>query len=312
MKEKITPELQEREGFGQEIYVNSMELSGPKKLEEIMPWIKEGVILDLCAGAGPITDLLAGEFPESKVVAVDLSSDMVRRMKIRFEGRPNIEVLEGDVTTFSYENPFDTAIFISGLHEVFSFGGYNHKLVIGTLQNLYNNPKFGAGGRLIIRDGVQPEPETLYLKPLTQFACDRFEKFIEGFRAVRNVNFMIGEFQNDVFVQTGRRYFEPGDVGNSLIEISSQSASELLSKYHYAETNLKTELSEQFGIWTLREYRRILENIGFTVRHAETFLLPYLLENHYNKDWGIFKVKEGTLTPSEFPPSTMLLVAEKS
>ncbi len=309
MAEKPSGVLAEREGSGQEIYISSMEKSVDAKAKEIFPYVREGVIVDAGAGSGPLTERLSTRFPDSKIIALDLSLDMVDRLTERFRNRSNVEVVHGDIDSFNYKEPVDTFINVSVFHEDFSFNGYNHEKIIRTLIRQRNS--LGNGGRIIIRDGVQPEPETLYLKPLTEFACDRFLKFVDGFKKVRDVNYMIGNFHADVFVQNGRRNFNGSDVGRSLIEISSQNASEMLSKYFYDEKNLPVELEEQFGIWTLREYKKIVADLGFSVKHAETFLLDYLLTEHYSKDFEIFHLKDGVLSHAPYPPSTMLLVGEK-
>ncbi|QQG42144.1 MAG: methyltransferase domain-containing protein [Candidatus Woesebacteria bacterium] len=301
--------LAERDGQGQEIYVQSMEKSVEAKAKEIFPWVKPGVIVDAGAGAGPLTDLLSKSFPGSTIVALDMSSDMIDRLNRRFEGRKNVEVVHGDIDSFRYREPVSTFINVSVFHEDFSFNGYSHEKIIKTL--IRQKQALEKGGVDIIRDGVQPEQEVLYLRPLTEFACDRFIKFVKGFKQVRDVNYMIGNFHSDVFVQNGRRNFVDADVGKSFIEISSQNASEMFSKYFYAEKNLPVELSEQFGIWTLREYKKILTDLGFTVKHAETFLLDYLLKEHYSKDFEVFHLKNGVLSNAPYPPSTMLLVGEK-
>lgn len=314
MAERIveTSELEERTGVGQEKYVGSMEKSAETKADEIDPWISsDGDILDYGAGAGPLTDILSQRHPDKKFVAIDLSDDMVGRMKERFKDRENVSVVKADIRDYIHEKPFGTVMAPSVFHELFSFNNYNHEVVVQTLRTIHNNPNFLTGGRIIIRDGVQPEPETVYLKPLTDFACDRFIKFVKGFGKVRPVNFMIGNFTEDVFVQNGRREFEDSDIGKSLIEISSQNASEMFSKYFYPEENLPVELSEQFGIWSLREYQKILLNTGYAIRHADTHVLPYLVDNHYSKDFEIYHLVNGVLSNASYPPSTMLLVGEK-
>lgn len=309
MTEKPAGVISERSGEGQEIYVESMEKSAEAKFKEVEPWVKEGVIVDVGAGAGPITERLSTRFPGSKIVALDISADMVGRLKRRFDGRKNVEIIYGDIDHFRHNEPISTFVNISVFHEDFSFNGYNHEKVIRSLIREKN--ALERGGRIIIRDGVQPEPEQLYLRPLTKFAYDRFLKFVEGFRQVRDVNYMIGNFHSDVFIQNGRRYFVDSDIGRSYIEISSQNASEMFSKYFYPEINLPTELKEQFGIWTLREYKKILADLGFSILHGESFLLDYLLKEHYSKDWEVFHLKNGVLSNTLYPPSTMLLIGGK-
>lgn len=295
---------EERKGQGQDVYVESMEKSADSKFREIEPWVREGVIIDAGAGAGSVTDRLSLRFPGSKIVAIDSSEDMVERMRRRFFGRENIEVVRADVIDF--HRKANTVLHISSNHEVFSSNGYRYEPVIELLKNDYDNLE--TKGVDIIRDGVQPEPETVFVKPISDFAADRFLKFVHGFKTVRRVDYRIGK------ADTSLKWHEEKNgkpsIG-SLIKMHSQDASELFSKYFYQEANLPVELKEQFGIWTLKEYKEVLKSLGFSIKHAETFLLDYLLNEHYSKDFEIYHLVNDVLSHAPYPPSTMLLVGEK-
>lgn len=296
----------DRSQKGQEIYVESMEKSALDKTR-ILPFVKQGIIIDMGAGAGPITYLLSNNFPNSKIIAVDNSDDMINRLKKRFLDT-NIEIVQSDARDFKYSEPIDTIILISTVHEIFSFNNYSHQGVIETFQNIKHQLK--KGGRLIIRDGVQPEDEILYISPKNEGTYRRFFKFSESFR-VRPLIFYEGTFQKDSFIQHRSKNFEDFYKNKFFFEMHSQDVSELLSKYFYAEENWVVELKEQFGIWSLREYQRILIELGFYIVYAEAYVLPYLYKNYYSKDFNLFKLESGLLTKTQYPPSTMILVAEK-
>lgn len=298
----------ERTTKGQELYVFGMEKSAADKMR-VFPFVRENIIVDMGAGAGAVTELLCKKFPKSKIIAVDNSPNMISRLKKRFKGNPNVEIIKSNAKTFSYPQEVDTILFISVFHEIFSFNNYSHQEVIDTLKNAHKLLKIG--GRLIIRDGIQPEQETFYLKPKHKKAYQRFYKFTESFK-VRPLVFSQGTFQQDSFIQHRAKDFKEFKKRNYLIEMHSQDVSELLSKYFYPEENWKIELSEQFGIWTLREYQHILIELGYYIIYAETYVLPYLLKTHYSKDFEVFKLENGVLIKAQYPPSTMILVAEKT
>lgn len=293
---------------GQEIYVKSMEKSAEDKMR-VFPFIRGELIVDIGAGAGAVTELLASKFPKRKIIAVDNSHQMIARLKKRFINHKNIEIIKADARKFSYPQNVDTILFISVFHEIFSFSDYSHQEVIQTLKNAYRLLK--KSGRLIIRDGVQPEQETLYLEPLHHASYVQFQKFVKSFK-VRPMVITEGTFQKDSFVQHKAKSFPKFSEGKYYYEMHSQDVSELMSKYFYSEENWKVELSEQFGIWTLREYIRTLEEIGFEIIHAETYVLSYLAKNHYFKDFKLYKLIKGQLKKADFPPSTMIIVSEKS
>lgn len=309
MTEKASGVPEERPPQGHEIYVGSMEKSADAKFAEIEPWVKEGLIVDWGAGAGPITERLARRFPKSKVLAVDISGDMVKRMRERFKNLDNVEVVDADIANYIPSGKIDTSIHISALHEVYSFNNYDPKVVIQTLRNVYGS--LNSEGREIIRDGIQPEPGILYIKPLTEFAEDRFFKFVKGFSAIHKVPYKVGKFDGDNLSWRAQDDVKDLLADGMYIKIFSQDASEMFSKFFYPEINLQAELKEKFGIWTVNEYKKVLSDIGFNVVHAESFLLDYLLQTHYTKNFEVYCEQNGVLSHAPYPPSTILLVGEK-
>jgi len=297
-----------RNNQGQNFYVSSMEKSAKDKAR-LFPFVRGKLIVDMGAGAGPLSELLSIHFPESKIIAVDCEQDMIVRLKKRFKENPRIKVVKSNVQTFSCPEKVDTVIFTSVLHEVFSFKDYSHQEVIETLKNVHKI--LTPGGRLIIRDGIQPEQETLYLRAKNSWAYEKFNRFVKNFR-VRPIVFCKGVFNNDSFIQQKPKDYEEFEKKKFFIEMHSQDASELLSKYFYSEDNWEIELKEQFGIWSLREYQHVLIDIGYHIVYAETYVLPYLIKEHYSKDFDVYRLENGYPTKIQYPPSTMILVAEKS
>jgi phospholipid N-methyltransferase len=61
-------------------------------------WERARVILELGAGTGPITRVLAEKAqPECKLVILERDPDFARLLRQRFHDRPNCDVVEGDV-----------------------------------------------------------------------------------------------------------------------------------------------------------------------------------------------------------------------
>jgi phosphatidylethanolamine/phosphatidyl-N-methylethanolamine N-methyltransferase len=60
-------------------------------------WERSRVLVELGAGTGPITRVLAERaHPDCKVVVLERDPDFSRLLRGRFEGRPNLDVVEGD------------------------------------------------------------------------------------------------------------------------------------------------------------------------------------------------------------------------
>jgi ornithine lipid N-methyltransferase len=61
-------------------------------------WARARVVLELGAGTGPITRVLAEQaHPDCKLVIVERDPDFARLLQQRFQDRPNCDVVEGDV-----------------------------------------------------------------------------------------------------------------------------------------------------------------------------------------------------------------------
>ena len=61
-------------------------------------WSKVANIVELGAGTGPITKVIAERIrPETRFITLERDPDFAALLKKRFSGRPNIEVIEGDV-----------------------------------------------------------------------------------------------------------------------------------------------------------------------------------------------------------------------
>jgi hypothetical protein len=249
---------------------------------------------------------MARDFPNSEILAVDNSPSMIETLHERLSAYPNVKVIQADVRSVDLPDGITTAIFVSINHEVKSIR-FKDKDVIQTLRNVRNH--LAKSGREIIRDGVKPPPETLFVQPLTDFAAERFLIFTKLFKDVRNIEWTTGMInpKNLSWQETDK-----SPTTGSLIRMDSADVNELLSKYHYKKENLPIEMKELFGVWTLEDYKKVISNLGFSVLHAETFLLDYLLKEHYSKNFKVFHLKNGVLSNAPYPPSTMLLVGEKN
>jgi phospholipid N-methyltransferase len=61
-------------------------------------WDRARVVVELGAGTGPITRVLAEKaHPDCKVIALERDADFARLLRERFRDYPNMEVVEGDV-----------------------------------------------------------------------------------------------------------------------------------------------------------------------------------------------------------------------
>jgi phospholipid N-methyltransferase len=63
-----------------------------------IPWDRARVLVELGAGTGPITKVLAEKaHPDCRVIVLERDPDFARLLRERFAGQPNFDVVEGDV-----------------------------------------------------------------------------------------------------------------------------------------------------------------------------------------------------------------------
>lgn len=290
-------EIYDRGVEGFMVYAKGMAGSIGEKAR-ILPYVKPGRIVEMGCGNGVVLELLVQSFPDSEIIGVDISDTMLKMAVDRkYDGkRKNVTLVKEDITKMDLrENSLDTIIFCSTLHELFSYNGYSKNVVRETIEKAYRALR--PGGRLIIRDGVKPEAEEVYLEFKNEETRKKFYRFAFEF-GPREIQFASVDD-------------EPNKVEKvNKVRLRSEDAMEFLSKYIY-DKNWKIEVKEQFGVYTFGEYRVVLEEHGFDVVHAESYLLEWLRRTHYEKDLDVFKLVNGRFVKQEYPDSTMILVAEK-
>lgn len=276
--------LPDRGAHGYEVYARGMEASAPDKAK-LLPWVRPGTIADLGCGTGTVLELLARAYPESRLVAIDMSAEMLGRCRARF---PGLTVISGDISERQLEpESVDTIVLCSIMHEVFSYKGYDYEPVRATLVQAQRALK--PGGRVIVRDGVKPaKQDAVYLSFLREGIRAKFERFAREFGS--------GEI---TWRPDGER-----------VRVARRDAFEFLSKYIY-ETNWAHEVREHFGVFTLDGWSAELEIAGFHVVHRESYLLDYLRTTHYERDVRLEVKVDGAYVADEYPHSTMLIVGEK-
>jgi len=278
-------EIHDRGYQGFQVYAQGMSGSMKEKAK-ILPYVREGNIVELGSGNGVVLELLAARFPGSNIVGVDISDTMLKMASER-KYKSKVKFVKGDITEIEFkENSLDTIVFCSILHEVYSYNGYDRNILNETLMKAYKALR--PGGRLIIRDGVKPKNDLVYLAFKNKETEEKFYRFAKDFGP----------------------YEIPFSQEKSTVRLRREDAMEFLSKYIY-DVNWNIEVKEQFGIYTSDEYKKQLQRLGFNIIHAESYLIEWLKKTHYEKDVEIFKKINSELIRQEYPDSTMILVAEK-
>jgi SAM-dependent methyltransferase len=234
-------------------------------------------------------------FPQSQIIGMDLSRELLRIAESQYYPNHNVSIVKGNIIHERFApGTVSTVLFSSVLHEVYSYNGYDHDQVRLALSN--TRRELRAGGCVIIRDGIKPAGDRVWMR------CDgeterRFRKFAIEFKSKS--------------ATPGVRFRECKRGGRNWFVLGLHEANEFLSKKDYLE-NWAIEVQEEFGVFTLAEWVRELEALGYQVLEARSYLNPWILENRYRgRVWLHANAGKGPGQEIAFPDTTAVLVASR-
>jgi len=289
------------------VYSTLMDAAIEQKVKDVMQWIKAGTIVDAGLGTGLLLFRMQEQLPGSRFIGIDISSHFFKKAKQQFHGIKNITLLKKNVIRQALpDNSVDTKIFSTILHEVYSYNGYDLRFVKTALKNSFRELK--PGGRIIIRDGIQPLPGTWCLSlhskdgksdpklhPRYLSTEAMFLKFTKEFKHGKGIKY--NALQNK---KLGKLYCT-----------DSASAYEFLSKKDYRD-NWRLEINEQFGYLSLPEYKNLLRGLGFKVIYAKSYRNPWIVKNRWQRKIKIYKKTDRGFKLIPYPATNAVIVAEKS
>src|SRR5262245_51652579 len=276
------------------VYKAGMDASLAVKIQDIGPHIRPGTIVDKGCGTGKLLVYLSALRTTSQIIGMHTCRHVLRTAHSQLYPHPNVSILAGDIIQQHFPTgSLSTVIFSSVIHEIFSYNGYDRSPVRLALRN--TRTELEPSGRLIIRDGVKPPEATVWLR------CDaeteqRFRRFARDFKQHSKV--------------PGVTFIERLHAGQTWFVLPQHAANEFLSKKDYLE-NWSIELNEEFGVFTLEEWKRDLEALRFHIVEARGYVNPWILENRYrgrvwlHADHGD---RPGPEVP--YPDTTAVIVAD--
>lgn len=264
----------------------------------ILDYIKGTEVLDIGPGGGALMNLIEERLPQCHLTGVDISQNVIEelRRKKQLEHR-RWEVIHGDALDLQkYIGPggTDTVIFCSILHELFSyipFHGkqFNHDTIAAALRSAF--AVLAPGGRIIIRDGIMTEPETI--RRIIRFRSQEGMEFLRRYAA---------DFQG--------RPIQYETVGQNAVVMPVNDAMEFLYTYTWGEESYVHEVQEQFGYFTPSGYQQfITDTLGPDASIVE---FRHYLQDGYSVALSQkvdFLDEDGS--PVQLPYSTCLIVIEK-
>ena len=294
-------------------YTQAMTDAIDLKYAEVRPFLHGGKIVDEGCADGALLERVARDFPDSDLVGVDLSAEMLAR------GREaqRAGAFGGAFVFFKQQNLMspvteaqasqaDTIICNSTLHELWSYGE-GDETVRAYLRG--KGRQLRPGGRLVVRDVVGPDakdaPVLLHCRaddglPEDDGAADvsalstraRFHRFQRDFRP--------GEAHPDAEVVTVD--------GTEYLRLPLGYAMEFVAKMDYVD-NWLSEMHEAFCFWSFADWERELANAGLSLLPgSQAYVNEWRVQHSFAPRVALFNL-DGT--PRPFPVTNLILAAQK-
>lgn len=279
-------------------YLQTMNDVSASTKDGIIDYVVGQSVVDVGSGGGVLLDRLEAKYPGMQVIGTDISANVIEAL----EQKKKKEGHKWSVTIHNFvEKPFekkvDSIVFSSILHEIFSYtegehGRFDLDSVKKALRFAYES--LTPGGRIIIRDGVKTEGAAIRkIRFKTTAGMDFFRNYQADFKGLTDI-----PEDRKVIAVDEVRLTVSGDV--NLIR-------EFLYTYTWGTESYAHEVQEQFGYFTLAEYRAFLKSLGAKVLCAEEILEPGYPEN-LNRYLTLTDEQDKEV---EYPASNCILVAEK-
>ncbi|MCU1282402.1 MAG: hypothetical protein JWM53_5948, partial [bacterium] len=262
-------------------YGAQMDASLVQKVEDLLPWVLPPRIVDKGCGTGKLLVELSRRFPGASLVGVDLSREFLRRSDENTYAGGDIELVLGDAADQQLpDGSADTIIFSSIMHEVYSYSGYDKGRIDRALASAARELR--RGGRLLIRDGISPDPREVLLDLMDAPANAQFDRFAREFKHGQGAAFTSEE---------------PRDGALATVRLSAHLANEFLCKKDYLQ-NWEIEVHEEYGVLTVDEWRTALARNFFEVRTIKSYVNEWIRQNRYHGHVRVTELKGESFWPA--------------
>ncbi|MBO7339354.1 MAG: methyltransferase [Lachnospiraceae bacterium] len=278
----------------EEKYLATMNASEESTKNSIIAYVTGQTVVDVGSGGGVLLDLLEKEYPEKTIIGTDISDNVLQVLdKKKAEEGHAWTVRRHNFCEETFPEKVDAILFSSILHEVFSYtetenGRFDVASVERALQNAYDS--LNPGGRIIIRDGVKSPVDgstTIEIMFKDPEGIEFFENYVRDFEGLKDIE--------DKKIEI--------DKAAGKVRADANFAREFLYTYTWGKQSYAHEVQEQFGYFTIEEFRKFFERLGAKVLRCESFLEPGYVTHLAPKV---------SLSPDRFPDSNCIVVVEKS
>ncbi len=262
------------------------------KYEDVKPWLADGKIVDEGCGDGALLVPIARAFPDADLIGLEISGEFMaqcleRQRRGDFGGTYVHFHQRNLLDRVFHPRSIDTTLCNSTLHELWSYGG-GEDAVRGYLAHKFEQTR--PGGRLVIRDVVGPpdksRPVALWCDAANLEKLERFE-----------LDFL----PTTIAIDWSSRK-------DGVARLSLADATEFLTKKDYT-ANWASEMHETFCFWDIEQWAAALTDAGFTVRAADSYTNPWIVEHRWAGQVALSDAHSGAAI--DWPPTTMILCGER-
>jgi len=296
-------ELPPRSRQAREAYAKAMDSTADIKYKDIFGAIGKDakVIVDIGCGTGETIRRLAKDFPDATIIGIELNPEMRAIAKENNKENGRVKIIGIDVLTrnLTGARQVDAVILSSVVHELRSYSADGHKALEGALSNIHEF--LSPGGRIIIRDPVQPDSKgNVWMKFANSEVERSFVKFAREFR--------IGTPEAGVpfEVFTDER-------SQKWYSTSAHHSNEFLLHKDYMKSSQswQCERKEIYGSYTLSGWNETLQSRGFDIVESRKYVSPWIRENRYENQVELRSDESGRPgKPVSYPDTNMVVVAQ--
>jgi len=287
-------------------YLASMNAARSDK-QRMLDYVRPGTIVEIGPGGGVVLDLLEQRFPDSQILGVDLSREVISALEARAKaGGHRWRVVHGAAEALpELAHNVDSVVFCSILHEVYSYTPPPFSLASVERVIKAAWAALRPGGRIVIRDGIRPPDGTRRIRFVAPDARPTFDLYVAQFEG-RHITF-----------ENLPPKAEPGGLrptgGVDRVELSTADAMEFLYTYTWGPASFPYEVRELYGILTYEQYVEHLVRWcpGAHVIDVPAALRSYLQPGYRDNLAGKIELTDEHDAPVELPDSNCLIVIEK-
>ncbi|MCR4649046.1 MAG: methyltransferase [Lachnospiraceae bacterium] len=282
----------------EESYLSTMNDVVSSTKDSIIDFVTGQKVMDIGSGGGILLDRLEKKYPDKDIIGTDISSNVIEtlNLKKKQEGH-NWSVEVHNMVDCPYREKVDSIIFSSILHEIFSYtegenGRFDIESVKKALANAFDS--LSNDGRIIIRDGIKTEGRALRkIKFKASEGMEFFKNYLRDFKGLKDLSEeeKVTSIDEDNFTVTGDINF----------------IREFMYTYTWGNESYAHEVQEQFGYFTLNEYKEFFKSLGAEIIEAKELLEPGY-PAHLSEKLDLFDEND---EPCEFPASNCIIVVEK-